>query len=663
MPGPDLEYPSVGPDLFPVDEEAHGELLAWCLSAYTAAKGAKQSKEDKWRKYHRVYRSYIERTETWRSAVFIPYAFSSIETIVPKMVSQLPTFVVNPVGPEDVTPAKLMEGELQRDAEESGLYVELIKVMKTSLKYGTGILKNYYRQDTARAYEQVPKMRTVTKRSPEPLLDASGQPIPDMDGNPQTHIVETQVQEPVLDANGAPVMVMAPYDYVTYEGPSSVWVDPFHFWPAPEATTLDDARYVIERFYRDRAHVEKMMGSGVYRLPPGKTSIEECFPEDETSDLRADIIGEDGTTNDSTRSPVELLEYHTDDGRIITVMNKTAVIRVAENPYWHGQKPYAIFPDYIQEGEFWGIGEVEAIEGLQDLVNAIYNQRVDNVRLSMDAMFGVNTKAIEDERDLVIRPGGIIRIVGDWMPQEAVQRIEFGDVTDSAFVEAQQLEQLIERTTGVSGYQLGIQEEGMNRTATGVSLATEAGNSKFALKVRLMELVGLKRLSTQWGAIIQQFTDEARTIRVMGPSGQWLFPTLTPEAIQGAMDYSIDVASSAQTESVRKDQSTMLFQTLAPALPQAIPKLAQDLLEAFGKKDAYAYIMGSPDLMMLTQMMQAQQSGGVILPFPQQGQQPGQQQQGQGPPANQPLTQTQQMMQQMDMTSQMGPQAAGGSAV
>lgn len=621
MPGPDLEYPPTGPDLYPKNEDEHAQLLAWCNNAYTAAKASKQSKEDKWRKYHRIYRSYIERSETWRSAAFVPYAFSTIEVIVPKMVSQLPIFVCAPVGPEDVAPAKLMEGELQRDAEQAELYVELIKAIKTSMKYGTGILKNYYKEQTGRAYEPQPKMMEVPVQ--QPVVDDMGSPILDMNGQPQ---IETKMElQPVTDAQGQPVMEQVPYDYLIYSGPASVWVDPFHFWVAPEATTLDDARYVIERFYRDQPHVEQKIKEGIYQLPPGKQTVEQCMPEDETPDVRADIIGEDAaTTNDSTRKPVMLLEYHTDDGRVVTVMNGTAVIRVAENPYWHGEKPYSIFPDYIQEGEFWGMGEIEAIEGLQDLANSIFNQRVDNVRLSMDSMFGVNVKALEDERDLNIRPGGIVRVAGDWLPQEAIQRIEFGDVTESAFVEAEQVEKLIERTTGVSGYQIGVPETGMNRTATGVSLATEAGNSKFELKVRLMELVGLKRLARQWGAIVQQFTDQERTVRIEGPAGQWLFPTLTPDAIQGSLDYSINVASTVQNESVRKDESTMLFQTLAPALPQAIPKLAQDLLEAFGKKDSYAYIMGSPDLLMLTDMMQAQQAGGVILPFPG-GQPPGQQ--------------------------------------
>lgn len=66
----------------------------------------------------------------------------------------------------------------------------------------------------------------------------------------------------------------------------------------------------------------------------------------------------------------------------------------------------------------------------------------------------------------------------------------------------------------------------------------------------------------------------------------------------------------------------MLFQTLAPALPQAIPKLAQDLLEAFGKKDFMPYLLGAPDIALQAQLMAAQEGGGTILPFNQEQAQP-----------------------------------------
>jgi hypothetical protein len=441
----------------------------------------------------------------------------------------------------------------------------------------------------------------------------------DIDGDPIFTTSERTEVQPVLDEMGAPQMTMEPYEYVIYSGPKSVWVDPFHFWVAPDADTLDDARYTIERVYRDMGHVQKLIDAGIYRLPPGM-SIEETYPAEEGISIRAEEAGDDAAAKrDPTRRAVELLEFHTLDKRVITVLNNKAIIRVSPNPYNHGQKPYSYFPDYLQEGEFWGIGEVEAIEGLQDLLNALYNQRVDNTRLSMNAMYAVNTKAIEDERDLLLKPGGIIRIAGDYTPQEALQRLDLGDVSGSAFEEAAQVERLIERVSGVSAYQLGITDEGVNRTATGVSLITEAGNTKFALKVRLMEMIGMRRVISQWGSIVQQFADTERTVRTLGPQGQWLFPTLTPESIQGNLDYRIDVASSTQTETVAKEQATMLFQTLAPALPMAVPKLAQDLLEAFGKKDLMPYFMGSPDLTMLSQLMQAQQSGGVVLPFPAPG--------------------------------------------
>lgn len=607
MPGPEAVGYLGGPDLYPKDMNAHAEILAWALNAFTAAERHQRARHDRMRKYHRVARSYVERDpqSSWRSAVFVPYTFSVIEAITPRMVAQLPTFVCRPNGPEDVLPAKLMENELRRCAEQTNLVVELVTAVKTSLKYGTGIVKNYYHEDIRREYVEVPVMETVMQ--PQAMVNTdTGEPLTDLSGAVQTE--EVPVEVPTGEVQ------WVPQAYLAYAGPCSKWVDPFHFWVSPEATDLDGARYTVERMYVDQADVMAKVREGVYQLPLGFTDISETFPEEE--DIREEEVGEGGQKVDDTRKPVELLEFWTKDQRVITVANKSAVIRVAENPFWHGEKPYAVFPDYLQEGEFFGTGEVEAIEGLQDLVNALYNQRIDNVRITMDAMFAINAKAIEDERDLVIRPGGVIRITGDYLPAEALQRIELGDVTQSAFQEAEQLESLIERISGVGGYQLGQVEEGQNRTATGVSLITEQGASKFALKVKLMEKVGLRRVARQWGGLIQQFFEEERVIRVQGPNGQWLFPSLTAEGIQGNLDYEIDVGSSTLTEQAQMERSLLLFQTLTPVLPQAIIPLAKDVLEAHGIKDTLPYLMGMPQLDLMGQLMQAEQMGGQLIPLP-----------------------------------------------
>lgn len=622
MPGEDGVYPDQPgkPELFPVDETQHAELLGRCMDAFTAADTARRQKEDKWRKYHRSYRSWIDRSQAsgWRSAVPIPYVFSVIENLVPRMVSQLPTFLAIPVGPEDVIPAKAMEHKLRYSAERVNLLLELILAIKSSLKFGTGILKTFYAQDFGKAYEMVPMMRTVDVPISEPEMGPDGMPVLDIDGNAQMSNRTEQIQEPVMGPDGQPMMVAQPYEFVKYQGPSAQWVDIFNFWPAPDATDVQNARYVIQRSFRELSEIEEMIAQGIYRLPPGITEVGELATaeEEDPKEIREDEVGEGGS-DDSTREPVELLEYWFRDNTVVTVANRRAVIRAQENPFWHGEKPYVRFVDYLLEGEFWGSGEAEAIEGLQDLANAIINQRVDNVRLTMDKMFAVNTKALEDERDLIVRPGQIVRITGDYLPNEAIMPIDLGEVNGSAFEEAAEVERLIERTSGVSDFTLGTDDESVNRTATGVSLMTESGNTKIALKVRQMELMALLPLARHWGAIVQQFTEEEEYIRLLGPNGQWLFASITPEAIQGALDYSIETMSSTQTETVMKEQAITLFQSVAGALPQAVPQLAKDVLEAFGKKNLVPYFTGMPDLELTQQLMLADATGGQIIPFPQ----------------------------------------------
>lgn len=591
MPGRDVEYPpgDLGlPDLYPTTYEEHRRLLTWCLQAFEAADAARRPFEQRWQKYYRMYRSYIKRDpHDWRSKVFVPYTFSTIEGIVPRIFAQLPRFIAAPVSPEDVEPAKLLELELNRAAVESGLYLELVTAGKSALIYGTGILKTYYRRDTKRTYRRVVEEVPVLGEVERPVLDPeTGRPLLDPDGNPVTERVQEQVGVETVERT-------VPVEYVAFEGPAAVAVDLWDFWVAPEATDIKTARYVIHRSYRPLSHVLRLMEEGVYHMPPGMTIDQMTEIEDEGLRRRlAEVQLDAGAQLDPNRRPTEILEFWTDDNRLITVLNRKAVIRHTLNPYDHGEKPFIRFVDYLVPHEFWGIGEVEAIEGLQDVMNVLVNQRIDNLRIVLNPMFAVDVTSLEDPRDLRVRPGGVIRIRGGQPVSEVFMPVPLGDVTVSAFKETELLERLVERVSGVTPYQIGTETTSYNETATGVALIQEAGATKFALKVRLMEQMGLRELAKQWGSLIQQFTTEERLVRVYGPGGEWLFRTLTPESVQGAVDFDIEVTSTQQTESVRRQIDLQLLQVASQAWPNAVPRLFQDLLEDFGKKDIPAYMWG-----------------------------------------------------------------------
>lgn len=580
-------------DLYPQSEDEYNALKTWCMQAFHAAEQARRPFEERWDRYYKLYRSWKQRREgDWRSNVFYPISFWTIEAVTPKLVASLPKFLVLPSGPEDVVPAQGMETLLEWSATNSDLYVELVKATKSALKYGTGILKTFQRRDIRRYRQLVPVTRPVAMPG-TPLMDPlSGMPVMPMDGGPLAESMEV-VREQVVGYRTELV------PYIAYDGPAAEWIDIKNFYPAPEAPDLDSARYLIHRSFKDMDYVLRLRTEGIYRFPPFDEEFDEdsiAATDEEPISERLNSIEMGGQPMDPTRKAVEVLEFWTKDGRAITLLNRKTIVRVAANPFDHGEYPFVPIYDHLVEGEIWGIGELESLEGMQDLINALTNQRVDNVRMVLDAMFAVQEDAIKDPRELRPRPGGIIRIQGQVRPQDALQRLDMGDVTPRAFEEVASTLDIVERTTGVNSYTQGQDSPSLNDTATGVSLLQEAGNTRFALKTRLMELMGLKRLGRQFGALIQQFMDAPKVVRILGPQGLWTFQTFDPASLQGAFDYDIETSSATQTEGVRKQQSLSLLNVVGGMYPLAIVPLLEDVLKAFGIKDINRYLFPGQEL-------------------------------------------------------------------
>jgi hypothetical protein len=621
VPGADVAYAD-GTDLYPDDEEEHRKLQNWAQSAFQAASAARQPFEDRFTRFYKLYRSYVTRRKgDWHSKVFIPLSFWVVETITPRLVAGLPKMLCLPVGPEDSEPAKTMEMLLEYAQTESSLEVELVEAYKSALIYGTGILKIFHEEDVRYRGVTETAMQPVMEVRAEPVMDPeTGMPLLDPDNNPVMETAEVPVmdpetgepmQEPVLDDDGEPLTRRRREPYVVYDGPKASWVSNFDFWVAPGATTISDARYVIHKSLVDWETFEKGMKAGVYRLPEGVEPENLWTSEDNAQEKLLAEIGLQGQSEatDPARRVLELLEFWT-NGRILTLANRSIIVRVQENPFDHGEKPFVRIVDHLVPGEFWGIGEIEPLEGLQDLRNAQTNLRIDNLKLVLNKMFAVDVSKLVDQRDLISRPGGAIRTSGDADPRSVLFPLEFGDVTPNAYRETEETDRVVEKVSAVTAYQTGTDSPSLADTATAVASIQEAGSTRFTHKTRLAEMTGLKPLARQFGSIIQQFWDTERTVRLVGPRGEVDFQTFTPEAIQGGLDYDIEASSSTQTETIRQQQSLSLLNTLAGYLPsgidpmtgQPIPgagliALVEDVLLAFGKKDVDRYLAPEAEVM------------------------------------------------------------------
>lgn len=578
-------------DLYPETEAEYDKLLTWALEAWLAARNAREPFEPRWDRYDLLYEAYIKRDKSdWRSRVFMPEVFQQIETIKPKLIANLPKFIVNPIGEEDVESAKVMERLIEWAAINSKLHLELAKTVHPTLLYGTGILKTFVDTQYAFGSEMVPVLQTETELVRKPLIDPETErQMRDVNGDLMFTEEEVSYQVPVG---------MRPQlkKYVAYDGPGAKAVDIKNFWPSAEAEDVQGARYVIHRSFKDRTEVEDLIAQGVYRLPHGKDvsylSDAQGLLHDDPRILRLNALDR-APGNDPTRKQDELLEIWVkgSPGRVITIVNRACILRVHGNPYWHGQKPFIRLVDYMMPHRFWGIGEVQMMEGIQDAINAITNQRIDAGRLTIDPAYAVNESHLVSRSDLTRRPGQGIRIRGEGLdPRQVIQPLDMGGVPEHAFREVQELQRMGERTTAVSSYQQGIDAPAQADTATGASMMFEAGSSRFGLKAKMFEIDAFANIALHYGSILQQFTKEERKVRLLGPEGQTQFMSVDPASLQGGLDYTVESMNAQQSETVKRQQAMDVFNQVMQAASAGLipPQLAlpalKDVLETMGAK-------------------------------------------------------------------------------
>lgn len=654
-----------GEDLFPADEDDQRKIVEYVARKFRLAEQARKPHEERWLVYYKAYRSFKAKRKPgmWRSQTWMPISFYVIETILPRLAAALPSPVCTPIGPEDVDPAETMQDLLTWAEDQSDLYPEQVASVKDTLIYGTGILKTGYIEKKGFNIRQEPVMEQTTQSVPTGEVDIDGNPmVQEMPGQPT----------PKLDEQGQPVMQTVREEYLTYAGPGAESVDLENFFPDPMGTDIGNCRYVIHRVYRDAAHIKAKIADGTYRVPD-PDEWKRYLDNKTTNKALARLAaierggvdaGEEGTDKDL----FPLLEYWTKDF-MITVAGEEAqgiLLRAQRNPFAHGEIPFVKLVDHPVPHEFWGVGELEPLEGIQDQLNAIWNARLDNIKLTLNKMYAVVADYMMDPKELVNRPGGVIRM-REGLPLEQVFReIDTGEVTGAAYTEAQELEREGEKVTGVSPYQTGQDSPAYNRTATGVALISEQGNTRFSFKVSLAEHTGYKHLMRQFAGILQQFLPDDLVLRMKAgeverkqqqaqmagqqamqqafaatgdeamaqqygmqtmqqmmidpntgmpydPLNAW--KQITQDGINGRFDFSIEAESITQTLSARREQTLSLAQT-AMADPYFKPRpIREDLLKEFGRKDPEHYLYSDQDI----QMMQQQQAAAQAEPDTDEG--------------------------------------------
>src|SRR6185369_7451104 len=548
------------------------ELIGLVKSRYDIGRKNQERKFEQFSEYDYIFNNKLKHYDpNIPSKVFNPIVWSFIETIITRMLAKTPTIAYKPREYDDTVNSQIFTDLFTYWFDKCNIYPKVVQWVKNCLIYGTSVAKVDW-------YTSPP--RNVASY----VFDVDGTPQVDKQGNFVTQSV------PVTD----------------YDDPRLAPVNIYDFFIDPQATTIEDAKWVIHQYWASIKDLEAenakadSLGKKVYN----KYSIDQMKREkrqniSEYEVRRKEATGLDSTTADDKTVDRCLIWEMWEDDHLTVIADGMTILRDVDNPYWHGKKPFIHLVDSIVPHEFWGKGEIEPVEKLLHALNTTQNQRITNINRILSPMWKAKTSVDDDELNFI--DNGIIH-VNDMQDAEMV---EYQDVTTKAYQEAEAIKNDMQRTLGVTDLVQGLDTPA--QTAQEVEIKTAQANALFAHKVKLFEEMALKQVGEMVYQLYQQYITKERVVRIVGRAGEQ-YIKIAPQDIVGEYDVIPESQSTLATDSEAEfNKFFNLFQVLAgyaqhtnpggfdPKTGQQIPpsttgfineqELVKTLLERSGEKD------------------------------------------------------------------------------
>ena len=517
----------------PVDasmvQQRKDELLRYVQNFYRASWNWRQTnKHGKWDKWDRNYHSIYDptnaaRKETWQTKMFIGITVQTVEVICSQifktMMAPKPPVQVAAGPAGDELQAKLIEETMDYELRKSQFDVNFYDALKECVRYGNGFMKFFWERVEDVRPRRVPTYETpdqvLSRATPGALMGQEPMPTPLMTG---FNIQPTQV---LLRNN-----LSAKYVHIR---------DVF-----PEPNTKDWKK-VIHRDKISYGEIVAFIKSGAF-FPEAREKLEYLIEGEKfEQDIRQSKTDRGYFEQNREMSkfekrhtiwelyadiPRKWIDFMTPEGDTaeeliparVMVGSGVALLLSEQNNFADGESPILRI-GYIRTGETYDKGIIELIEDEQDEVNELRNLRVDNVNLIMNKIMAVIETALVDPKDLVSKPGGIIRLKANVQDVgKAIMPIVVPDVTPSAYRETAEIERQVQERTGANRVTLGTSNEvrDTNQTLGGMELLRQTFNERLAAYGMLIESSFLIRAAEKTYSLIYQKLSHQDLLPILG---------------------------------------------------------------------------------------------------------------------------------------------------
>jgi len=313
------------------------------------------------------------------------------------------------------------------------------------------------------------------------------------------------------------------YDPIVKTVPSTNHVSVWNFYPDPEATSMDDAEYVVERHKMSRNQLRSLRGRPYFMDDSIELAIDKG-PDYVRKYWEMNM--EDDDTHPSDTERWEVLEFwgyvDTDlletnginiptDLRDLSEVNANIwvvngeIIRCVLNPFKPTRIPYYSVPYEHNPYSFFGVGIAENMDDTQTLMNGFMRMAVDNAVLSGNLLIEIDETNLVPGQDMSVYPGKVFRRQGG-APGQAIFGTKFPNVAGENMQLFDKARVLADESTGFPSFahgQTGV--SGVGRTASGISMLMSAANGSIRTVVKNVDDYLLAPLGRAFFAFNMQF--------------------------------------------------------------------------------------------------------------------------------------------------------------
>lgn len=475
----------------PTPEETKAiRLVDDCLGK---AKKHRRMYDHKWLDFYRMFRGrqWKEQRPSYRHSEVLNFVFRSIQSTVPIQVDARPRFEYLPQEPADREVAEIVNEVAEADWIRHNWGEQLLEVVYDSNIYGTGCSE----------IEGEPNRINMESRDPVYCF-----PAPE-----------------ARDTNRS-------CPYFVYAEPKDIhWIkkkfpDKAKFLKADVAQLVTNERTQNDVRFRSPADRNQVMEGSTPTDPANKDLalykvlyLTPDFCSDDFDEQEREVIDPatgnpkvNAETGAPEREYVQKAKYPR-GRRIITCAG--ILLEDGENPYDDGEIPFDRYVNYLMPREFWGMSEVEQLEGPQRIVNKIYSFILDAMTLMGNPIWMIPSGSGVDPDSLTNRPGLNVEFDGENPPvrQEGTQLQPYI---------MQMFDKVAEVFDSIAGSQditRGVQPTGVT-AASAISSLQEAAQTRIRQKARNLDFylqgVGQKYLSRMF-----QFYSAPQIVRLTGNEG------------------------------------------------------------------------------------------------------------------------------------------------